>query len=43
MKNIFSMTADDVQECQTVFMPHPLSSDIEDWVKTLLFQWQNSH
>lgn len=43
MKNIFTVTADEAQESQKVFMPHPLSSSLEDWVKTSYFEWQNSH
>ena len=43
MKNIFTVTADEPQKGQKVFVPHPLSSNIGDWVKTSFFQWQNSH
>lgn len=38
MKNIFTVTADEAQECQKVFVSHPLGTSIGHWVKTSFFQ-----
>lgn len=43
MKNIFTVAAIEVQESQKMFVSHPLTSNIREWLKTSSFQWQSSH